>query len=388
MKIAYLDTFSGISGDMTLGAFISAGVSADALRHELSRIELSGFEIEVSHITRNGIRAVKVDVVAQETGNAHRHLSDILEIIGGSSLPESVKDNARNIFTVIGKAEAHVHNIPLDKVHFHEVGAIDSIVDIVGSAICLELSGVRKLYSSPVRLGSGGMVQTDHGVLPTPTPATLEILKGYPTVLTDIPEELTTPTGAGIIRALSNGQLAMERLRIDSIGYGAGTKELSRIPNLLRVFIGEIDEPYDEDELVSVETNIDDMNPELYPYIIERLLGAGAHDAYLVPVIMKKGRPGVLLSVLASRSILETVLGVIFSESTTLGVRIQPLERRKVRRDSRTIRTSLGDVRVKVVLVDGEERLTPEFEECKRLATEKKLPLIDVYRMLDKEFRG
>ena len=231
-------------------------------------------------------------------------------------------------------------------------------------------------------------MKTDHGLLPTPAPATVEILRDYPTILTDIPEELTTPTGAGIIRGLSHGMLVMERLRFSSIGYGAGTKEFPRLPNLLRVMVGELEEPFDEDELVSVETNIDDMNPEIYPYVIDRLLSAGAHDAYLIPVIMKKGRPGVLLSVLAARSALEAVLGIVFSETTTLGVRIQPLERRKVKRDVRTVNTAWGEMSVKVVMVGGVERMVPEYEECKRIATEKQIPLIEVYQMLEKEFRG
>jgi len=309
-------------------------------------------------------------------------------MIGESGLSSTVKENALRIFTVIGEAEAHVHNLPIDKVHFHEVGAVDSIIDIVGTSICLDLLGISRVYSSPVRLGNGGQVKTDHGILPTPTPATVEILRDYPTVLTDIPEELTTPTGAGIIRGLSHGTLVMERLRLSSIGYGAGTKEFPRLPNLLRAMVGELEEPFDEDELVSIETNIDDMNPEIYPYVIDSLLTAGAHDAYLVPVIMKKGRPGVLLSVLAARSVMEPLLRIVFSETSTLGVRIQPLERRKVKREVRTVKTSWGDVRAKVVLVNGAERITPEYEECKRIAIEKQIPLIEVYRMLEKEFRG
>jgi len=388
MKIGYLDCFSGISGDMTVGALLSAGASLDVLRHELQKIDLSGYEIDAKQVVRNGITAIKADVIVSGKQSAHRHLTEIRRMIGESGLSSTVKENALRIFTVIGEAEAHVHNLPIDKVHFHEVGAVDSIIDIVGTSICLDLLGISRVYSSPVRLGNGGQVKTDHGILPTPTPATVEILRDYPTVLTDIPEELTTPTGAGIIRGLSHGTLVMERLRLSSIGYGAGTKEFPRLPNLLRAMVGELEEPFDEDELVSIETNIDDMNPEIYPYVIDSLLTAGAHDAYLVPVIMKKGRPGVLLSVLAARSVMEPLLRIVFSETSTLGVRIQPLERRKVKREVRTVKTSWGDVRAKVVLVNGAERITPEYEECKRIAIEKQIPLIEVYRMLEKEFRG
>ena len=388
MKIAYFDTFSGISGDMTLGACVSAGVPVDDLRRELTKLDLAGYEIEARHLVRNGMTAVKIDVVISDQPHYHRHLQDILDLIEASGLTARVKKDAQKIFHEIGVAEAKVHNTTLDKVHFHEVGAIDSLVDIVGAAICLEKLGVGAVYSSPVRLGSGGTVKTQHGVMPIPTPATVEILKGYPMVLTEIPEELTTPTGAGFIKALSSGVLSLERLRIEAIGYGAGTKEIPQIPNLLRVMVGELEPGYDHDELVTVETNIDDMNPEIFPFVIERLLSSGAHDAFLIPVLMKKGRPGTLLSVLTDRKNLESVLSIVFRETTTLGVRITPTERRKVKRDVRTVETSFGPTRVKVIVFDGTERIAPEFEECKRIALEHNLPLKDVYNTLERELHG
>jgi len=388
MKIAYFDTFSGISGDMTLGACVSAGVPVDDLRRELTKLDLAGYEIEARHLVRNGMTAVKIDVVISDQPHYHRHLQDILDLIEASGLTARVKKDAQKIFHEIGVAEAKVHNTTLDKVHFHEVGAIDSLVDIVGAAICLEKLGVGAVYSSPVRLGSGGTVKTQHGVMPIPTPATVEILKGYPMVLTEIPEELTTPTGAGFIKALSSGVLSLERLRIEAIGYGAGTKEIPQIPNLLRVMVGELEPGYDHDELVTVETNIDDMNPEIFPFVIERLLSSGAHDAFLIPVLMKKGRPGTLLSVLTDRKNLESVLSIVFHETTTLGARITPTERRKVKRDVRTVQTSFGPTRVKVIVFDGTERIAPEFEECKRIALERNLPLKDVYNTLERELHG
>ncbi|HAV23627.1 MAG TPA: nickel pincer cofactor biosynthesis protein LarC [Bacteroidetes bacterium] len=388
MKIAYFDTFSGISGDMTLGACVSAGVLVDDLRREMTKLDLAGYEIEARHLVRNGMTAVKIDVVISDQPHYHRHLQDILDLIEASGLTARVKKDAQKIFHEIGVAEAKVHNTTLDKVHFHEVGAIDSLVDIVGAAICLEKLGVGAVYSSPVRLGSGGTVKTQHGVMPIPTPATVEILKGYPMVLTEIPEELTTPTGAGFIKALSSGVLSLERLRIEAIGYGAGTKEIPQIPNLLRVMVGELEPGYDHDELVTVETNIDDMNPEIFPFVIERLLSSGAHDAFLIPVLMKKGRPGTLLSVLTDRKNLESVLSIVFRETTTLGVRITPTERRKVKRDVRTVETSFGPTRVKVIVFDGTERIAPEFEECKRIALERNLPLKDVYNTLERELHG
>ena len=388
MKIAYFDTFSGISGDMTLGACVSAGVPVDDLRREMTKLDLAGYEIEARHLVRNGMTAVKIDVVISDQPHYHRHLQDILDLIEASGLTARVKKDAQKIFHEIGVAEAKVHNTTLDKVHFHEVGAIDSLVDIVGAAICLEKLGVGAVYSSPVRLGSGGTVKTQHGVMPIPTPATVEILKGYPMVLTEIPEELTTPTGAGFIKALSSGVLSLERLRIEAIGYGAGTKEIPQIPNLLRVMVGELEPGYDHDELVTVETNIDDMNPEIFPFVIERLLSSGAHDAFLIPVLMKKGRPGTLLSVLTDRKNLESVLSIVFHETTTLGARITPTERRKVKRDVRTVQTSFGPTRVKVIVFDGTERIAPEFEECKRIALERNLPLKDVYNTLERELHG
>ncbi len=387
MKIAYFDTFSGVSGNMTLGAFVSSGVSLDALSAEIGKLRLRGVELQASHIVRNGITAVKLDVVISVTEKKHRHLKDILNLIDESDLSPRVREDARKIFTEVGKAEAKVHNTTIEKVHFHEVGALDSIVDIVGAAVCLELAGIERVYSSPVRLGSGGFIQTDHGTLPLPGPAAVEILKGYPTVLTDIPFELTTPTGAAIIRAMSSGTLAAESIRAESIGYGAGTREIPQVPNLLRIIVGDIDDGARE-EMVVIEANIDDMNPEIHPYVIGKLLEAGAADAFLVPVIMKKGRPGVVLTVLAAKPLVEILSSVIFAQTTTIGVRTYGVSRRVLPRIQRTVKTSLGNVTVKVISAGGGERLVPEFEECRRLAGEKNLPLVEIYRRLEGELSG
>ena len=384
MKIAYFDAFSGISGDMTLGAFVSAGVLLDALSAEIGRLHLRGVELQASHIIRNGITAVKLDVVISVTEKKHRPLEDIFKVIDGSDLSPRVKRDARKIFTEIGRAEAKVHNTTIDKVHFHEVGALDSIVDIVGAAVCLELAGIERVYSSPVRLGCGGFVRTEHGTLPLPGPATVEILKGYPTVLTDIPFELTTPTGAAIIRAMSSGTLSEESVRMESVGYGAGTREIPQVPNLLRIIVSHIDDGA-RGEMMVIEANIDDMNPEIHPYVIEKLLEAGAAEAFLVPVIMKKGRPGVVLTVLAAKPLVETLSSVIFAQTTTIGLRTYGVSRRVLTRVRRTVKTSFGNVMVKVVSVGGGERIVPEFEECRRLAVEKKLPLVEVYRRLEAE---
>ncbi|HTY35638.1 MAG TPA: nickel pincer cofactor biosynthesis protein LarC [Bacteroidota bacterium] len=387
MRVAYFDTLAGISGDMTLGAFLHAGIPVDVLTAELKKLNLGGFELAVSRIKRNGIGAFKVDVVISEAPSYHRHLSNINEIIERSSLSKAVQETAKKIFYEVAVAEATVHESTIEKVHFHEVGAVDSIVDIVGTAICLEQLGIEKVHSSPVKVGSGGTVNTQHGTMPVPTPATMEILKGYPIVLTEIPFELTTPTGAAIIKALSAGPLPLEQIRVHSIGFGAGTRELHAVPNLLRVLIGEIDEKRDHDEVLSIETNIDDMNPEILPYVLEKLMGGGALDAFLIPILMKKGRPAHLLRVLAGRDALDAVLGIIFRETSTLGVRIQHVERRKLLRTQQQVQTSLGSVTVKSVTFDGVERRIPEFEECKRLAQERNIPLIEVYRILEIELK-
>ena len=385
MKIAYFDTIAGISGDMTLGALISAGVPFDELNKELQALGIGGFELQAQHIERNGMVATKVDVVISEQPHYHRHMRDIEELIDKSSLSKNIKERSKKIFREVAIAESKVHNTAIEKVHFHEVGAIDSLVDIIGVSICLEKLGIQAVYSSPIKVGSGGVVKSHHGALPVPTPATIEILKDYPILMSDIPFELTTPTGAAIIKALSQGILTTERIQISSIGYGAGEREIEQLPNLLRVFIGSLDPNYLADEIVSIETNIDNMNPEIYPYVIEKLLSAGAHDAYLIPILMKKGRPGIILSTLVERAKIDLILDIIYHETTTLGVRIQSIERKKLPRSSKQVQTSLGIVSAKTVTVDGKEQLRVEFEECKRIAAENNLPLVEVYRKLEKE---
>jgi pyridinium-3,5-bisthiocarboxylic acid mononucleotide nickel chelatase len=385
MRIAYFDTIAGISGDMTLGALISAGVSFDELNAELQALGIGGFELQVRHIERNGMVAIKVDVIISEQPHYHRHIKDIEELIDKSSLTQHVKERSKKIFREVAIAESKVHNTPIEKVHFHEVGAIDSLVDIVGISICLEKLGIQAVYSSPIKVGNGGTVKSQHGALPVPTPATMEILKDYPILLTDIPFELTTPTGAAIIKALSQGMLTLEKIQISAIGYGAGGRELELLPNLLRVFIGNLEPNYIADEVVSIETNIDNMNPEIYPYVIEKLISAGANDAYLIPILMKKGRPGIILAALAERANIDRILEIFFRETTTLGVRIQPVERRKLPRGIKQVQTHFGIVSAKVIIVDGKEQLRVEFEECKRIASEKNLPLGEVYRKLENE---
>jgi len=385
MKIAYLDTVAGIAGDMTMAAFVSAGLPIDELSSELKKLPLTGFELIGKHVMRNSISAVHIEVAISHTPHYHRHLKDIYQIIDTSSLSSRVKEASKSIFHVIGEAEAKIHNTTLEQIHFHEVGALDSIVDIVGVAICLEKFGIERIYTSPVRLGSGGLINTQHGIMPTPSPATIQILKNYPTVLTSIPEELTTPTGAGIVKALSSGVLDDEIIRVQTIGYGAGSKEFAQLPNFLRVVVGELDSEVEQERIVVVETNIDDMNPQVYPYLIEKLLAAGAHDAYLVPIIMKKGRPGILLSVMAGKSKLDAVSQIIYTQTSTTGLRIQEIGRRKLPRREVELQTQFGTVKAKAVLRDGKEMLAPEFEECRRIAEERGMSVLEVQQTLLQE---
>jgi len=387
MKIAYFDTVAGIAGDMTIASCLSAGVRLDDLVAGLSQLGLDGYEVLPRHVRRSSINAVHVDVAISHQPHIHRTLKGIAEIITASSLPPAVQQKAIEIFRVLAQAEAAVHGTSVEQVHFHEVGALDSIIDIVGASICLELLGIERIYSSPVRLGRGGIITTQHGPMPTPAPATLELLRGYPVEFTSFPYELTTPTGAAIIRALSCGTLDAERIEVQAVGYGAGTKEFPELPNFLRLVVGTLTGDAGYDEVTVIETNIDDMNPQVYPVLIERLLAAGAHDAYLVPVVMKKGRPGILLSAMVPPHLEQNAIALIYRETSTIGVRVQHISRRKLARRETTVATSFGPVRAKAVVRDGREAVAPEFEECKRIALERGLPLLEVMRTLEQELR-
>jgi uncharacterized protein (TIGR00299 family) protein len=385
MNIAYFDTVAGIAGDMTMAAFVSAGLPIEYLSAELSKLPLDGFELIPSHVRRNHIDAVHIDVAVSREPHFHRDMQGILGLLNASTLSERVKNTASAIFTVIGTAEARVHNVPIEKVHFHEVGAVDSIVDVVGAAICLEKFGIDRVYSSPVPLGRSGVISTQHGLMPIPAPAALEILKDYPVLFTSIPHELTTPTGAAIIRTLSHGLLDREMLRVREVGYGAGTLEIAEVPNFLRVIIGELPAESERETILTVETNIDDMNPQMYPALIEQLLEAGAHDAYLVPILMKKGRPGILLSAMVPQNRLERVSAIIYRETTTIGLRVQEIGRTKLPRRHLEVITSFGSVRAKAVLREGREVIAPEFEECRRIARETGRPILEITRVLEQE---
>jgi uncharacterized protein (TIGR00299 family) protein len=336
-------------------------------------------------VSRNGISALRVDVGVAPGQRQHRHLRDIVSIIDGSGLAPRAAERARAIISAVAAAEARVHGTTVERVHFHEVGAVDSIVDIIGTALCLEILDIDRVTTSPVKVGSGGTIGTQHGMMPVPTPATLEILRGYPTVLTDVAAELTTPTGAAIVAALSSGVMDREVVRPAAIGYGAGSRDIPGLPNLLRVVVAEAAGEADADEVVVLEADMDDMNPQLYPVVLEALLASGARDAYLTPVVMKKGRPGIHLTALIPPPLLEVCISVVLRETSTLGVRMHRVVRRTLPREERVVRTSFGPVRVKVVEREGRRTAAPEFEECRRIAAESGRAVRDVQLALERE---
>jgi uncharacterized protein (TIGR00299 family) protein len=378
MKIAYFDCFAGISGDMTLGALVDAGLSFDLLKAELDKLKVPEFTISQRRVEKHGIAGTKIDVDAQE-GHVHRHLIDVLYIINTSSISDTAKEKARKVFQKLAEAEAKVHGTSINEVHFHEVGAVDAIVDVVGVVVGLELLGIEAIYASKFRFGSG-RTRGAHGAMPIPVPAVVEMTKGFPAERTDIPLELVTPTGAAILTALASGIGEQIRFKTETIGYGAGTRDVEQVPNLLRVEIGELITDQNTDSPILLETNIDDMTPEIYGYIIDRLLEAGARDAFLTPVIMKKGRPGIQLTVLSDPHKETELTNLIFSETTTLGIRRIPVQRHMLKRRADTIETAFGPIRVKIADINGKARITPEYDDCARIAREKGVPILDVYK--------
>ncbi len=378
MKLAYFDCFAGVSGNMILGALIDAGVALSDLKTELARLKLDGFDLTAKKVVKNGITGTHVEVNTEES-HVHRHLKDIEEIIDQSDLAADLKDKSKRVFQTLAEAEAKVHNSSPDEIHFHEVGALDAIVDIVGSVIGLSLLGTDMVVTSPIHIGTG-FVECQHGKIPVPAPATIEILKGAPLFSTGIENELTTPTGAAILKTLAKGFGPMPAMTVDCTGYGAGSRDLE-IPNLLRLVVGTaIDSVYLTDQVILIETNIDDMNPEILGYVTERVMEQGALDVWLTPINMKKNRIGAKLSVLASAADADSLVDIVFAETTTLGVRMQRLERRKLVREVRIVHTRYGDIKTKVSLTNGKVRhATPEYEDCKAAARREGVPLMEVY---------
>lgn len=391
MRVVHFDCFSGISGDMTLGALFDLGVPTEPVIAGLMSFGLP-IKIVVEKVTKGGFAATQVNIVAP-TDDEHRHLSDIEAILKGGELTASQRDLALKIFRRLAEAEAKAHGIAVDEVHFHEVGALDSIADIAGSAIALELLGVERFTSSPVAVGSG-TIKCEHGIMPVPTPATAELLKGVPLRPSLVKTELTTPTGAAILTSVVSEYVDTPMMTIEEVGHGAGSKDFLEQPNLLRVFLGETpgirstsSRGLEADVVWLLETNLDDVPGEVIGYTIEQLFAAGALDAWTTPIQMKKQRPGIILSVLTDAANLAAIEGVLFRETRTFGIRRQLAQRHKLEREMITVETPWGPVKAKKGWRDGGETIvTPEYEDCARIAREHGIPLREVMDSINTKY--
>jgi uncharacterized protein (TIGR00299 family) protein len=400
MKILYYDCFAGLSGDMNLGALIDIGVDQNYLFSELKKVPLTGYTISVTREKRNGIEGTKVKVILDKPAHEHiqahgaeqqrpeRNLCAIKELIMASSLSDTVKDRSIAIFTKIAEAEAKVHGMPVDKIHFHEVGAVDSIVDIVGAAICLDCLKVDKIVCSTIELG-GGFASCTHGTFPVPAPATVEILKDIPVRVGTVNYETTTPTGAAILATVVDEFIDAVDFIIEKVGYGIGHREMV-IPNAARVFLcrsadtaATVKDTRSEPALI-IECNIDDMNPELYDHVMEKLFDNGASDVFFTPITMKKTRPAITLSVLCHTAAVDTILETLFTETSTLGIRKYPVEKVMLQRKSFKIHTQYGDVAVKSGYYKGAMvKSKPEYNDCKRIAREKNISIQEIYKAVE-----
>ncbi len=392
MKILYYDCFSGISGDMNLGVMLDLGVAPEYLLGELKKLDIGEYEVKIIPDKRKGITGTRVEVVVNSAGAAcsdhssgERTFQDIVGIIGKSDLSAKVKSISLNIFTRIAEAEGRIHGCKTDDVHFHEVGAVDSIVDIVGAAICLDYLQPDRIISSPVEVG-GGFVRCAHGILPVPAPATVEILRGVPVKSGAVPFETTTPTGAAILAAIVDAFTADLCFTPQKVGYGIGHRDTD-IPNVLRAYLGEMQPDNTDDtekqEAFLVECNIDDMNPEMYEEVMEALLERGAHDVFLTPVIMKKSRPAVKISVLCGQSERPAIEEILWLSTSTFGLRCQRVSKSMLQRDFKTLHTKFGDISIKHGYWRGRKiKSKAEYEDCKRLAKENGVSLKEIYDLL------
>tara|TARA_B100000315_G_scaffold181344_1_gene170211 strand:+ start:3289 stop:4470 length:1182 start_codon:yes stop_codon:yes gene_type:complete len=388
MKIAYFDCFSGISGDMILGALADLSNDPSFLQEELNKLDLKGYSLSHKKVKRGVIQTTKVDVEVTEKNSSIKNLKNIISIIENSDLAEKIKNDSIKIFHRLAEAEATVHGTTVDKVHFHEVGAIDSIVDIVGSVIGIHHLNISKIVSSSINTGSG-LVKCDHGTLPVPAPAVVEILKGVSCFSSGVQQELTTPTGAAVIATLANEFGPLPELRTERVGYGAGGKDLKEMPNALRIILGELSIANEsKEEIFVLETNIDDMNPEFYDAIMEKLFQAGAVDVFLTPIIMKKNRPATKLSVLTRQQNVKALANEVLKNTTTFGIRFYPVERVMLEREFQEIETVFGKVKVKIGKRDGEIcHISPEYEHCKKFSKEQGVPIKKVYEEIQSAIR-
>ncbi|MFA6308682.1 MAG: nickel pincer cofactor biosynthesis protein LarC [Clostridia bacterium] len=397
MKVLYVDCFSGVSGDMMLGALIDLGINVDEFQKELQKLKISGYELIIGTTLKSGIKGTDVDVVLFDgdrnpAGNnekdIHQHesrnLKNIEELIDMSDLKTSVKNLSKKIFREIANAEAKVHGEKLEEIHFHEVGAVDSIIDIVGTSICLDMLGVGRTYSSALHDGYG-FIECQHGIIPVPVPAVMEMLKNtnIPVISENVNTELVTPTGLAILKSISISFGKMPLMSIENIGYGMGKRDTGRL-NALRVVIGEMmEEDKLLDEVLILETNIDDSTPETISYALERLFEAGALDAFTTPVFMKKNRPGNLITVISTREHEHKLVDILFKETSTIGVRSRYQERHIMNRETISVKTKHGEVRVKISSVGNFKKLSPEYEDCRYIAKKTGMPLNEIYRMVE-----
>ena len=391
MRVLYFDCFAGISGDMTIGALIDLGIDVESLKQQLASLGLTGYQIKIDRVERSGIAATKFDVIVEQSLQPARHLAEIREIIDNSNLSELARLRSIKAFERLAEAEARAHGTTVDEVHFHEVGAIDSIIDVVGAMIGVEMLGVDRFIASPLRVGHGS-VKAAHGLLPVPAPGTAEILRGAPIYAGRIEGEFVTPTGAAIVTSLCQSYGVLPAVSIERIGYGAGSRNPEGFPNALRILLCELSdqtasEP--ENSVVVIETNIDDMNPQVYEHVLKMAFKIGALDAFITPVQMKKSRPGVLLTVLSEPDLVNSVIDMLLAETTTLGVRYYEAKRRVLARVIETVETQYGSVRVKVASAGGRKlHFQPEHEDCLRLAESAGVPLIEVQAAAGAAYRN
>ncbi len=379
MKTAYFQCSSGISGDMFIGSLINAGLDFARLGEEISKLGVTDYRLEHSKTTRGGISASKFEVIIGEDPRESRRLDDILDIVETSSLDKGIKETAVRIFANLAMAEAQAHAASLSEVHFHEVGALDAIIDVVGAAAAIKLMGIERVLSSPVNLGAG-TVRSSHGELPVPAPAVVELLKGKPVFSNGPPVELTTPTGAAILSALAEFFGPLPLMEIQATGRGAGSRDFPEMPNILSVFVGLAQGEENVDTVAVIEANIDDMNPEFYAPFMEKAMEAGALDVFLTPVQMKKGRPGIKVTVLAQLSCERELKALLFSETTTFGVRVRYEAREKLKRKIVEVETVHGKVKIKLGKVENRVvQVSPEADSCLEIATRKKIPVKMVY---------
>ena len=382
MKIAYFDCFAGASGDMILGALMDAGLPLDKLKNELAKLELDHYDLQVEKVAKRGLGGSQAKVLIDDHHHHdhHRHLHHIEEIIGQSNLSDPVKTKSLAIFRRLAEAEAKVHRTTIDAIHFHEVGAMDAIIDVVGSVAGLSALGIEKVYCSPMHVGTG-TVECAHGTLPVPAPATAELVRNKPIFSTDVEGELLTPTGAAILTTLADDFCPMPAMILEKVGYGAGRSDPS-IPNLLRISIGEAAEEVkglESERVAVIETSIDDMNPQIYDYVMQKMLKMGVMDVFLIPIQMKKNRPATLLTVLCSPGMVGQIADFLVTETTTIGLRWRIDSRLKAVREIKEIETPYGVIKFKVAKTGNRTvNVSPEYEDCKRVAMEKNIALKDV----------